>query len=261
MYHTSILRKAKKTFVLLLVGISMWGCEKPTGSVTPLAWSPQKPEDSKVFRIFQETNFQFIGIKSATDQSLVTNPGYRLITKWYNTDTVTIFVDTRSYLYISLLSKTQTILDEFNELVERPYFKLTNEDQANVSIFRSDADVFQKYYQVRPEVERGFVGYVFYGNNSLFDAYALNSNGKAKLWLSDTYIVYFDRLLRHELGHVLGLNHTKDTNSFMFPIAIAGYPNQLAPFDQKVIQILYDPRIKVGVKYEDCEPVLKDLLK
>jgi predicted Zn-dependent protease len=69
-------------------------------------------------------------------------------------------------------------------------------------------------------------------------------------------------ILRHEFTHSLGLGHTTNINSVMFSTANTQYNvANYAPLDKKILEILFDKRIKQGMSLSQADAIIKEYLK
>ena len=130
-----------------------------------------------------------------------------------------------------------------------------NEEDADVHLFLgSREEMGVKWPDMFEAIasDTSYSGYYLYEWNSSFQIFA------GRIWVSNASIP----LLRHELGHILGLGHADATGCGTGDRSIMcrGLANDFSNADETIIRLLYHPSVTPGKTYEELRTIIEELL-
>ncbi|MBI2335155.1 MAG: DUF2927 domain-containing protein [Deltaproteobacteria bacterium] len=146
------------------------------------------------------------------------------------------------------LQTLRQVVGDLNSLVQPIQLQFSS-DRPNVTIYFVPVSQFKSYLKEYVPGNMGFAYILWDGAYNIYEATVLISTEK---------ITQLERnhLIREELTQSLGLLN----DSFIYPDSIFYQKwtqvQTYAPIDRKVIQILYDPKIKPGMKRQKARKVL-----
>lgn len=155
------------------------------------------------------------------------------------------------------VTSIQEVLTELNTfLTDGTSFALTNDvEEASIHLFSGTREELGGLWPDMIDVMNGrsFSGFYLYQWDSNFNIFA------GRLWVGNQGMP----LLRHELGHILGLGHADATGcgSGQRSIMCSGLANDFSDADEAIIRLLYHPSIPTGLSYEQLRETLEELLR
>jgi hypothetical protein len=158
----------------------------------------------------------------------------------------------------TLTNEIQVVADELNDLItdDLTVEIVTEREQANVFIFFGSGEEYGTMFPVDSKLAKSNSGvYRIFWNKQ-------NEITSGRIFVNTTKIGIVEQrhVIREELTQALGLGR----DSFMFPESIfqSSYttPTQYADVDKEIIRLLYHPKISIGLRAEEVEAVLTDIL-
>ena len=146
------------------------------------------------------------------------------------------------------LQALRQVVSELNTLVQPIQLQFSS-DRPNVTIYFVPVSQFKSYLKEYVPGNMGFAYILWDGAYNIYEATVLISTEKISQ-------LERNHLIREELTQSLGLLN----DSLFYPDSIFYQKwtqvQTYAPIDRKVIQILYDPKIKPGMKRQKAKKML-----
>ncbi len=134
---------------------------------------------------------------------------------------------------------------------------VANASEAEIVLNKETFEKHNAKYTNAKAPNANIAGYTVYTYNSTKGL--LNATIWVNSLLGSSNLLY---ILRHEFTHSLGLGHTSNINSIMYGTANAQYNNaSYSALDKKILEILFDKRIKQGMTLQQADAIIKEYLK
>lgn len=155
------------------------------------------------------------------------------------------------------LENSQEVLTKMNSFFTdgTRFVLVDNEEDSDIHLFLGSREEMGELWPDMLEfiaTDNSYTGYYLYQWDSSFQIFT------GRIWVSNTSIP----LLRHELGHILGLGHADATGcgSGDRSIMCRGLASDFSNADETIIRLLYHPDVAPGLSYNQLRTVIEELL-
>ena len=128
-------------------------------------------------------------------------------------------------------------------------------EDADIHLFSGTREEMGEIWPDMIEVMNGrsFTGFYLYEWDSSFNIFT------GRLWVSNPGMP----LLRHEVGHILGLGHADASGcgTGQRSVMCSGFASDFSDADETILRLLYHPSVPSGRTYEQLREILEELLR